>query len=67
MIGLRIFLLLSLAIIAGCSEESIKRTTYETLQNVREQDCSKTPSVDCENRDRLEVYSDKRNEVLQEE
>jgi hypothetical protein len=47
----------------GCSSETVKRTTYETLQNIRQQECSKTPSVDCEKRERLEAYEDKRQEA----
>ena len=52
-------------VLVGCSDEALKRTTYDTLQNIREQDCSRTPSVDCESRDRLEVYDYKREEALQ--
>jgi len=33
--------------IAGCAAETWKRTTYETLQNVNQQACEKTPGVDC--------------------
>lgn len=59
----KIFIIFMLGLIltaGGCSEESVKRTTYETLQNVREQDCSRTPSVDCEKRERYETYEQKR-------
>ena len=52
-----------LLILAGCSADTVKRTTYETLQNIRQQECSRTPSVDCEKRDSLEVYEDKRQQV----
>ena len=54
---------LSLMVLAGCSAETVKRTTYETLQNIREQECSRTPSVDCEKRDSLEVYEERREQV----
>jgi len=57
---LKIFLLLSLLIVIGCSKELAKRTSYETLQNIREQECSKTPSVDCEKRERFETYEQQR-------
>lgn len=59
-ISLSVLLLL---VTQGCSQDSVKRATYETLQNMREQECSKTPSVDCEARERLEVYEDKRVQV----
>lgn len=49
-----------MAVIASCSGEAVKRTTYETLQNMREQECNKNPSVDCEQRESMEVYEDKR-------
>lgn len=66
---LKIFLaatITTLLMLTGCSAETAKRTTYETLQNIRQQECSRTPSVDCEKKDSLEVYEDKREEVLQE-
>ena len=44
----------------GCSKEELNRTSYETLQNDREQECSKTPSVDCEKRGRFETYEQQR-------
>jgi hypothetical protein len=36
---------------AGCSADSAKRTAYETLQNVREQECLNNPSSDCGKRE----------------
>jgi len=47
-------------IAGGCSKESYKRTSYETLQNIREQECSKVPSVECEERERFETYEQQR-------
>lgn len=52
-----------LLVTLGCSEESVKRTSYETLQNIRQQDCSKTPSVECDGRERLETYEQQRQNV----
>jgi len=52
-------------IASACSSETVKRTTYETLQNIRQQECSRTPSVECEKRESMEVYEDKREEVVQ--
>lgn len=49
-----------LQLTGGCSKESVKRTTYETLQNVREQECSRTPTVECEERKRYETYEQQR-------
>ena len=55
----------TLLVLTACSAETVKRTTYETLQNVREQECSRTPSVDCEKRESLDVYEELREEALQ--
>jgi len=45
---------------AGCSADTAKRTTYETLQNVRERECLKNPSSDCGKRESYEDYQRKR-------
>lgn len=50
---------------AGCSDQTIKRTTYETLQNIRDKECSRQPSVNCEKRESMEVYEDKRQQAQQ--
>jgi hypothetical protein len=50
------------ALLAGCSSEAAKRTAYETLQNVHEQDClkdRKSPE-DCGKRESYEDYERKR-------
>jgi len=52
-----------LCMIAGCSSETAKRTTYETLQNIREQECMKNPSSDCGRRDTYDQYQKQRKEV----
>lgn len=54
-------------LIAACSNADMKRTGYETLQNIRQQECYKNPSVECENRESLEVYEDRREGVKQAE
>ncbi len=48
---------------AGCSADTAKRTAYETLQNIHEQDCLKelkSPD-DCGKRESYEDYERKRN------
>lgn len=52
-------------IITACSETGAKRMGYETLQNIRQQECYKTPSIECEKRETLEVYEERRLEVKQ--
>ncbi len=46
--GWRSLVVLLAACAAGCSAEAWKRTTYETLQNVNQQQCEETPGADCE-------------------
>ena len=54
-----------IALVAGCSTETAKRTAYETLQNIREQECLKDPNSpsECGKRDSYEDYQRKRNEL----
>jgi hypothetical protein len=53
-------------LVSGCSSEAAKRTAYETLQNVREQECLKNPSAsECGKRDSYDDYQRKRKEVEQ--
>lgn len=57
---------LSLAIIvlaSGCSSDTAKRITYEILQNVRQRDCVKDMSPDCQKRESYEDYERKRKEL----
>lgn len=51
----------------GCSSESAKRTSFETLQNVREQQCSKDLTNNCPPRESYEDYQRKRKEALEHE
>ena len=47
-----------IALVSGCSSETAKRTAYETLQNIHEQECLKDPNSpsDCRKRDSYEDY-----------
>ena len=51
------------ALLSGCSSETAKRTAYETLQNVREQECLKNPAMDCAKRDSYEDYERQRKSL----
>ena len=51
------------ALAAGCSVDTAKRTAYETLQNIREQECLKNPSADCGKRGSYDDYERKRKEL----
>jgi hypothetical protein len=46
--GWRSLVVLLAGCAAGCSGDAWKRTTYETLQNVNQQQCEATPGADCE-------------------
>jgi curli biogenesis system outer membrane secretion channel CsgG len=51
-------LCLMIVLVSGCSSETAKRTAYETLQNIHEQDCLKDPNSpsECRKRDSYEDY-----------
>jgi hypothetical protein len=49
-----------LGLLQGCSQEVVKRTAYETLQNVREQACQKDMTGECEDRQRYDDYQRQR-------
>jgi len=51
-----VFCLAIIALTAGCSADTAKRTAYETMQNVREQECLKNPSMECGKRQSYEDY-----------
>jgi hypothetical protein len=55
--------LVAMALVSGCSSETAKRTAYETLQNIHEQDCLKNPQTECEKRESYEDYQRKRKEL----
>jgi hypothetical protein len=45
-----------LTAVCGCSTESWKRTGYETLQNIKQQQCEKNLSKECEERKSYDTY-----------
>jgi hypothetical protein len=51
-----------IALVSGCSSETAKRTAYETLQNIHDQDCLKDPNSpsECRKRDSYEDYERQR-------
>jgi len=42
--------------VSACSTEAAKRTTFETLQNLRQQECRKNGDADCQNRENYDKY-----------
>lgn len=59
-----VVLALVLVLVQGCSGESLKRTGFETLQNMRRLECQKDPSRECPDRERYEDYQQKRKKLL---
>lgn len=51
------------ALTAGCSADTARRTAYETLQNVHEQECLKNPAMKCGKRQSYEDYERQRKEL----
>jgi hypothetical protein len=45
-----------LVVVSACCAEKVKRTTYETLQNIEEGRCEKDLSADCTGRESYETY-----------
>jgi len=56
-------LLAIIVLTSGCSSETAKRTAYETMQNVHQQECLKNPSMKCEKRESYEDYKRKRKDL----
>jgi len=59
----RVVTLVFFVFITGCSADMAKRTTYETLQNMRDRECMKNPSVNCEKRETYEDYRRQRDSL----
>jgi len=53
-----------LLLMGGCTGEMAKRTTYETLENVRMNQCDKEISANCPGREGYDDYTRKRNDVV---
>jgi len=58
-------LVAGLLISAGCSNQSLQRTGYETLQNIEEQRCQKDLSAECPQRDSFDAYQRDRQGLQQ--
>jgi len=49
-------LIVIIGVIQACTSESLKRTTYESMENVRQQQCHEDLSSECPERQRYEDY-----------
>lgn len=58
-----LLIVVPIALIQGCSADAVTRTSYETLQNLREQQCDKDLSGRCPSRESYDDYQRKRQEA----
>lgn len=58
------YLIVSAVFLSGCSGDMAKRTTYETLENIRINNCQAGLSANCSGREGYDEYTRKRNEVV---
>jgi hypothetical protein len=49
-------LILVLGVVQTCSSDSLKRSAYETMENIRQQECHKDLSSKCPERQSYEDY-----------
>lgn len=56
-----------LAATLGCSGESFKRATFDSMQNYSREQCLKDPGVECPERESYDDYQRKRREVKSDE
>jgi len=66
MIPYAVLAALAITVLQGCSGESAKRTAFETLQNIREQQCEQDLSGRCPPRESYADYQRKRKEAVPE-
>lgn len=59
--------LILLTLVQGCSTETAKRLTYESLQTRQQLECQKTPGQVCPEREPYDDYRQKRDEQKQGE
>ena len=60
----RMYIMLLLLAIGGCSGETAKRMGYETMENIRINRCNKDFSADCPGRESYDSYNRKRDDVI---
>ena len=60
--ALTIVVLGTALLIAACGTESAQRATFETLQNLRQQECEKNRDADCLKRENYDDYQRQRQQ-----
>lgn len=56
----------ALLILASCSSESVKRNTYQSLQIMKQRECTQTPGEDCPEPKSYNKYEKQREEDLKQ-
>lgn len=51
--------------LTGCSANSVKRIAYDTLQNVRQQECMRNLAQDCGQQESYDDYRSKRDKLTE--
>ena len=51
-----------LLVLTACNSETVKRTTYDTLQNIEKQQCQKDFSKNCPEQDSYDDYQKQRQQ-----
>ncbi len=67
MIKMVTLLIIIFGVVQACSSESLKRTAYETMENVKQQECHKDLSTECPERQRYEDYQRDKEELERSE
>jgi hypothetical protein len=50
-------------VVQACTSDSLKRTAYETMENLKQQECHKDLSNKCPERQRYEDYQRDKDEL----
>jgi hypothetical protein len=53
---MRIFFLSFIFTLYGCSADTVKRVTYNTVQNLGQQQCQKNLATDCKTQQNYDLY-----------
>jgi hypothetical protein len=52
-----------LGVVQACTSDSLKRSAYETMENIRQQECHKDLSSECPERQSYEDYQRDKKEL----
>ena len=64
MIGKLLIISVAMVVLLSCSSETVKRTTYGTLQNIEQQECVKEFGRDCPEQEKYDDYQKRRDQEL---